>query len=227
MDNETGKSLVNLILDEAAQKGTGKWTSQNSLDIGALVPTIYAAVEMRLLSSLKSERITASQLLDGSKPVFSGNKEQLIRLAGKALYASKITSYAQGFALLRSASTEYDFGFNFADIALIWQAGCIIRASFLDDIASAFGSEPELPNLLLDDVFRTVISDNQSAWREVVKTAIDLGFPMMATSASLAYFDGYRSERLPANLIQAQRDFFGVHLYRSRDKEGVFHTKWE
>lgn len=226
-DADTGKSLVDLILDEAAQKGTGRWTSQNSLEVGALVPTIYAAVEMRLMSSLKSERIKASQLLGGDAPKFSGNKEQLINLAEKALYASKITSYAQGFSLLRSASKEYDFGFNYADIARIWRAGCIIRASLLDDIASAFDTEPELPNLLVNDVFRKIILDSQSAWREVVKAAIDLGIPMMATSASLAYFDAYRSERLPANLIQAQRDFFGAHTYRRVDREGVFHTKWE
>lgn len=149
--------LVDLILDEAAQKGTGRWTSQNSLEVGALVPTIYAAVEMRLMSSLKSERIKASQLLGGDAPKFSGNKEQLINLAEKALYASKITSYAQGFSLLRSASKEYDFGFNYADIARIWRAGCIIRASLLDDIASAFDTEPELPNLLVNDVFRKII----------------------------------------------------------------------
>jgi len=227
LDEETGESLVDLILDEAAQKGTGRWTSQNSLEVGALVPTIYAAVEMRLMSSLKQERILASQLLGGNTPKFSGNKEQLINLAEKALYASKITSYAQGFALLRSASKEYGFGFNYADVARIWRAGCIIRASLLDDIASAFDKEPELPNLLLNDVFRTAVLDSQSAWREVVKTAVDLGIPMMATSASLAYFDAYRSERLPANLIQAQRDFFGAHTYRRVDKDGVFHTKWE
>jgi 6-phosphogluconate dehydrogenase len=227
LDEETGESLVDLILDEAAQKGTGRWTSQNSLDVGALVPTIYAAVEMRLLSSLKSERVVASRLFGGDSPKFVGNREQLIDFAEKALYASKITSYAQGFALLRLASKEYYFGFNYADIARIWRAGCIIRASLLDDIVAAFEHEPELLNLLLNDVFRKVVLESQSAWREVVKTAIDLGIPMMATSASLAYFDAYRSERLPANLIQAQRDYFGAHTYRRMDKEGVFHTKWE
>jgi len=227
LDEETGKSLVDLILDEAAQKGTGRWTSQNSMDVGALVPTIHAAVEMRLLSSLKSERVIASKLLGSNTPKFVGNKEQLIDFAEKALYASKITSYAQGFGLLRSASKEYDFGFKYSDIARIWRAGCIIRASLLDDIVTAFEHEPELLNLLLDDVFRDVVLKNQSTWREVVKTAIDLGIPMMATSASLAYFDAYRSERLPANLIQAQRDYFGAHTYRRVDKEGVFHTKWE
>ncbi len=226
-DDETGESLVDLILDEAAQKGTGRWTSQNSLEIGALVPTIYAAVEMRLMSSLKAERMVASKLLGEHTSKFSGDTEKLINLAEKALYASKITSYAQGFALLRSASKEYGFGFNYADIARIWRAGCIIRASLLDDIAAAFETEPELPNLLLNETFRKVIVESQSAWRDVVKTAIDLGIPMMATSASLAYFDAYRSERLPANLIQAQRDFFGAHTYRRIDKDGTFHTKWE
>jgi 6-phosphogluconate dehydrogenase len=227
LDEETGKPLVDLILDEAAQKGTGRWTSQNSLEVGALVPTIYAAVEMRLMSSLKAERVKASQLLGGVAQKFTGDKERLINITEKALYASKVTSYAQGFALLKRASKEYKFGFNHADIARIWRAGCIIRASLLDDIASAFEREPELPNLLLDETFRNVVVESQSAWREVVKTAIDLGIPMMATSASLAYFDAYRSERLPANLIQAQRDFFGAHTYRRIDKEGVFHTKWE
>jgi 6-phosphogluconate dehydrogenase len=226
LDDTTGKALVDLILDEAEQKGTGRWTSQNSLEIGALVPTIYAAVEMRLMSALKGERVSASKLLDGNVPEFAGDREQLIHLAEKALYVSKITSYAQGFALLRSASKEYDFGFQFADIARIWRAGCIIRAALLDDIAGAFEIEPELPNLLLTPAFREIVWESQSAWREVVKTAIDLGIPMMATSASLAYFDAYRSERLPANLIQAQRDFFGAHTYRRIDKEGTFHTKW-
>ncbi len=227
LDEETGMPLVDLILDEAAQKGTGRWTSQNSLEVGALVPTIYAAVEMRLMSSLKTERVKASQLLGGEIAKFSGDKEQLINIAEKALYASKVTSYAQGFALLRSASREYGFGFNYTDIARIWRAGCIVRASLLDDIASAFKKEPELPNLLLAETFRKVVMENQFAWRETVKTAIDLGIPMMATSASLAYFDAYRSERLPANLIQAQRDFFGAHTYYRVDKGGSFHTKWE
>ena len=227
LDEETGESLVDLILDEAAQKGTGRWASQNSMDVGALVPTIHAAVEMRLLSSLKPERVKASVLLASNVSKFRGDKEQLIRFAEKALHASKITSYAQGFALLRSASKEYGFGFNCADIARIWRAGCIIRASLLDDIVAAFEREPELSNLLLNGVFRDIVLNSQSAWREVVKTAVDLGIPLMATSASLAYFDAYRSERLPANLIQAQRDYFGAHTYRRVDKDGVFHTRWE
>jgi 6-phosphogluconate dehydrogenase len=227
LDEETGESLVDLILDEAAQKGTGRWTSQNSLEVGALVPTIHAAVEMRLLSSLKLERVAASRLLDGNVSTFSGDKAKLIHFAEKALYASKITSYAQGFSLLRLASEQYGFGFNYGDIARIWRAGCIIRASLLDAIASAFETEPELPNLLLNHVFREILMESQTAWREVIKTAIDLGIPVMATTVSLAYFDAYRSERLPANLIQAQRDFFGAHTYRRVDKKGEFHTNWE
>ena len=169
----------------------------------------------------------ASQLLDGNPSKFTGDRKQLIDLSEKALYASKITSYAQGFALLRSASNEYGYAFHSANIALIWRAGCIIRASLLNDIASAFETEPELPSLLLNKVFRETMLESQTAWREVVKSAIDLGIPMMATAASLAYFDAYRSERLPANLIQAQRDFFGAHTYRRIDQEGVFHTNWE
>jgi len=227
LDEEAGGSLVDLILDEAAQKGTGRWTSQNSMDVGALVPTIHAAVEMRLLSSLKAERVSASKLLDGAALKFKGDREQLVNFAEKALYASKITSYAQGFALLKSASREYGFGFNYADVARIWRAGCIIRASLLDEIVAAFEHDPDLPNLLLNEAFRDVVLSDQTAWREVVKTAIDLGIPMMAISTSLAYFDAYRSERLPANLIQAQRDYFGAHTYRRMDKEGVFHTQWE
>ena len=227
LDEGTGEALVDLILDEAVQKGTGKWTSQNSLEVGAPVPTIYTAVEMRLLSGLRLERMIASKLLGGRNSTFSGDYRQLISLAKKALYASKITSYAQGFALLRSASSEYGFGFCYSDIARSWRAGCIIRASLLDDIATAFELEPELSNLLLSDVFRETVSEVQAAWREAVKTGIDLGIPMMATSASLAYFDAYRSERLPANLIQAQRDFFGAHTYRRVDKDGTYHTIWD
>ena len=226
IDEETGESLVDLILDEAAQKGTGRWTSQNSLDIGALVPTIHAAVEMRLLSNLKSERIMANNFFERDVLGFSGNVEQLIDSAEKALYISKLTSYAQGFSLLRSASEEYGFDFNFADIARTWRSGCIIRASLLGDIVRAFEHESQLPNLLLSNVFREVVLNYQSAWREVTKTAIDLGIPMMAISASLAYFDAYRSARLPTNLIQAQRDYFGAHTYQRVDKVGVFHTKW-
>lgn len=226
LDADSGKPLVDIILDEAAQKGTGKWTSQNALDIGAPIPTINAAVESRLLSSLKTERVAASKMLGGETAPFTGDRERLIDLAGKALYASKITSYAQGFGLMKLASKEYDYNLNYAGIARIWRAGCIIRADLLGDISSAYERDPQLPNLLLDDTFREIVLSHQSAWREVVQTAIGLGIPMLATSASLAYFDAYRSETLPANLTQAQRDYFGAHTYRRIDREGVFHTQW-
>ena len=226
LDADSGKPLVDMILDEAAQKGTGKWTSQNALDIGAPIPTINAAVESRILSSLKTERVAASKVLGGGTAPFSGDRERLIDLAGKALYASKITSYAQGFGLMKLASKEYDYNLNYAGIARIWRAGCIIRADLLGDITTAFERDPHLPNLLLDEAFREIVLSHQSAWREVVQTAIGLGIPMLATSASLAYFDAYRSETLPANLTQAQRDYFGAHTYRRIDREGVFHTQW-
>ena len=224
--DESGGTLVDFILDEAAQKGTGKWTSQNALDVGAPIPTINAAVESRILSSLKQQRMEASRILGGESGTFKGDRNRLVDMARQALYASKITSYAQGFELLEMASKEYDYGMNHAGIARIWRAGCIIRAGLLNDIASAFERKPGLPNLMLDDSFRSILLDHQAAWREVLQTGIGLGIPMLATSASLAYFDAYRSERLPANLTQAQRDYFGAHTYRRSDREGTFHTEW-
>jgi len=226
LDENSGEALVDFILDEAAQKGTGKWTSQNALDIGAPIPTINAAVESRILSSLKSERVAASRILGGEIAPFTGDRQRLIHLAEKALHASKITSYAQGFGLLKLASKEYEYNLNYAGIARVWRAGCIIRAGLLGDIMSAFERNPELPNLLLDETFREIITSHQFAWREVVQSAVGLGIPMLATSASLAYFDAYRSERLPANLTQAQRDYFGAHTYRRVDRDGTFHTEW-
>jgi 6-phosphogluconate dehydrogenase len=217
---------VDLILDEAAQKGTGKWTSQNSFDLGIAIPTINAAVESRMISALKSERIAASARL-GSAGHFSGNLEHLVAAAEQALYASKITSYAQGLRLLSAASQEYEWGLDLAQIVRIWRAGCIIRAALLNDIMTAFKANPSLPNLLLDETFADIVLSRQSAWREVIQTAVGLGIPMLATGASLAYFDAYRSERLPANLTQAQRDYFGAHTYRRLDREGAFHTQWE
>jgi 6-phosphogluconate dehydrogenase len=225
-DPDTGKALVDVILDEAAQKGTGKWTSQNSLDVGAPVPTITAAVESRVISSLKSQRASASKVLHGPKPEFKGDRQRLIDAAHAALYASKITSYAQGMGLLKIASEEYDYDLHLAEIAKIWRAGCIIRANLLDDIMSAFQHDTGLVNLLLDDAFRTVVESRQEAWRLVVQTAVGMGIPALALSASLAYFDAYGSERLPANLTQAQRDYFGAHTYRRLDREGSFHTEW-
>ncbi len=226
MDPETGVPLVDVILDEAQQKGTGKWASQNAFDIGAPIPAINAAVESRILSGLKSQRIAASMIIHGPAIEFQGSRDQLIKAARATLYATKIVSYAQGMGLLQIASQEYNYALNLGEIAKIWRAGCIIRASLLGDITNAFKRDPGLSNLLLDDAFRTAVESRQADWRSVVQTAISLGIPAMALSASLAYFDAFRSERLPANLTQAQRDYFGAHTYRRIDREGVFHTQW-
>jgi len=225
-DPETGRPLVDLILDEAQQKGTGKWTSQHAFDIGAPIPTINAAVESRILSALKAERVHASRVLHGPSPHYHGQRERLVEAVRAALYASKVTSYAQGFGLLRMASAEYGYDLQAGTIAKIWRAGCIIRASLLGDIMAAYQRDAALPNLLLDDAFRQAIERRQGSWRFAVQVAVELGIPVPAMSASLAYFDAYRSERLPANLTQGQRDYFGAHTYRRIDKPGVFHTEW-
>jgi 6-phosphogluconate dehydrogenase len=226
-DPESGLPLVEIILDEAAQKGTGKWTSQNALDVGAPIPTINAAVESRILSSLKSQRVVASKIIIGPKLEFKGERGQLIESARAALYASKITSYAQGLGLLKLASDEYKYELNISEIAKIWRAGCIIRANLLGDITAAFQRDPGLVNLLLDESFRVAVESRQKSWRFLVQTAVGLGIPILAVGASLAYFDAYRSERLPANLTQAQRDYFGAHTYRRTDREGTYHTEWQ
>jgi 6-phosphogluconate dehydrogenase len=226
-DPDTGFPLVDLILDEAQQKGTGKWASQNALDVGAPIPTINAAVESRILSSLKSQRVNASKVILGPKPEYQGDRQRLIDAACQALYASKITSYAQGLGLLKIASDEYQYDLDMGEIARIWRAGCIIRASLLDDIMAAYRRNPTLVNLLLDESFRVTVENRQGSWRFVVQTAVGMGIPVLALGASLAYFDAYRSERLPANLTQAQRDYFGAHTYRRVDREGVFHTEWQ
>jgi 6-phosphogluconate dehydrogenase len=225
-DPDTGKPIVDIILDEAQQKGTGKWASQNALDVGAPIPTINAAVESRIISALKPQRVVASTVLHGPTPRFTGNKQKLIEAARAALYASKILSYAQGLGLLKIASEEYKYDLKLGAIARIWRAGCIIRASLLSDITAAYARHPALVNLLLDDAFRVAVESRQEALRTVIQTAVGMGIPVLAHSASLAYFDAYRSERLPANLTQAQRDYFGAHTYRRVDKEGVFHTEW-
>lgn len=226
LDEELGAPLVDYILDEAAQKGTGKWTSQNAFDVGAPIPTINAAVESRIMSSLKSQRVKASKIIRGPKPVFEGDRQRIIMAARDALYASKVTSYSQGMGLLRMASDEYEYGLNLTDIAKIWRAGCIIRARLLGDIMDAYQRNPDLVSLLLDDTFRTEVENRQDSWRFVIQSAIGMGIPVLAMSASLAYFDAYRTERLPANLTQAQRDYFGAHTYRRIDQEGSFHTNW-
>jgi 6-phosphogluconate dehydrogenase len=225
-DAETGRPLVDMILDEAQQKGTGKWTSQNAFDIGAPIPTINAAVESRILSGLKQERTAAAKIIRGPQTPYSGSRADLIAAARAALYAGKITAYAQGMSLLRIASNEYQYDLDLGEIARIWRAGCIIRAALLGDITSAFRRDPQLTNLLLDPAFRAAVESRQAAWRSVVQTAIELGIPTLALGSALAYFDAYRSERLPANLTQAQRDYFGAHTYRRVDREGSFHTEW-
>jgi 6-phosphogluconate dehydrogenase len=226
VDDATGRPLVDVILDEAAQKGTGKWTSQNALDVGAPIPTINAAVESRIISALKSERVAASAVLKGPAPSFSGARQPIIDATRDALYASRVATYAQGLALLRLASDEYHYGLRPGAIARIWRAGCIIRARLLGDITAAWERDAQLVNLLLDEVFRDAVMQRQDAWRRVVQTAVGLGIPVPAMAASLGYFDAYRTDRLPANLTQAQRDYFGAHTYRRIDKEGVFHTSW-
>jgi 6-phosphogluconate dehydrogenase len=225
-DPETGEALVDVILDEAQQKGTGKWTSQYALDVGAPIPTINAAVESRLLSALHAERQAASRVLRGPAPGVPGSREALVADARDALYAAKITSYAQGLSLLRLASAEYGYGIQPREVAKIWRAGCIIRASLLGDIMQAFERDAALPNLLLDEVFADAVMRRQAAWRRVVQAAVEAGIPALALNASLAYFDAYRAARLPANLTQAQRDYFGAHTYRRTDRPGTFHTEW-
>jgi 6-phosphogluconate dehydrogenase len=227
VDDESGQPLVEFILDEAGQKGTGRWTGQNALEIGAPTPTIDAAVHARILSSLKEERVAASQVLHGPLVNFKGDQIAMVVAVEDALYASKILSYAQGMAMLRIASKEYDYGIDYGEIARIWRAGCIIRAELLNDIMAAFQRKLDLPNLMLDQAFIQAIKKRQDALRKVVATAVELGVPVLAMSSALAYYDSYRSQRLPANLIQAQRDFFGAHTYHRVDKEGSFHTEWE
>jgi 6-phosphogluconate dehydrogenase len=226
-DPETGTAVVDVILDEAAQKDTGKWTSQNALDLGAPTPTINAAVESRIVSSYKGERVAASDVLAGPKPKISADPQEVTDTVRDALYAAKICSYAQGFALMRLASQEYDYNLNYGEIAKIWRGGCIIRARFLDDIRQAFKRNADLPNLMIDPEFAQAMNARQSALRKVVALAAENGIPALAFGSALAYFDAYRSARLPANLTQAQRDYFGAHTYRRLDREGSFHTEWQ
>ena len=225
-DGQTEQPLVDLVLDTAAQKGTGKWTSQNSFDLGVPIPTINAAVEARMLSALKAERVAAAEALAGPKIAASADRSALIAAARAALYASKICAYAQGMALLRAASAEYGYNLDLGAVAALWRAGCIIRARFLDDVTQAFRATPDLANLLLDEHFAAAIKERDAQWREALRTAIALGIPTPALSSALAYYDSYRAARLPANLIQAQRDYFGAHTYQRIDQPGTFHSSW-
>ncbi len=227
-DPKTGKPMVEVIMDTAGNKGTGKWTSQSALDLGVPLPLITESVFARYISTLKEEREVASKELSPIKvPELSNTEKQaLIESVRKGLYFSKIMSYAQGFAQMRVASEEFDWNLNYGEIAKIFRAGCIIRAQFLQKITDAFERDPELKNLLLDKYFLYVTESYQEAVREVVVTAVQAGIPVPTFSSALAYYDSYRSEVLPANLIQAQRDYFGAHTYNRVDKPGVFHFEW-
>ncbi|MDQ0413750.1 6-phosphogluconate dehydrogenase [Mesobacillus stamsii] len=226
-DDETGKALVDVILDTAGQKGTGKWTSQSALDLGVPLPIITESVFARFISAMKQERTEASKVLTGpeAKP-FDGDKKEFIESIRKALYLSKICSYAQGFAQMRAASEEYDWNLNYGEIAMIFRGGCIIRAQFLQKIKEAYDRDPGLKNLLLDPYFKEITESYQQSLREIISAAVLNGIPVPSLSAALSYFDSYRTETLPANLIQAQRDYFGAHTYQRIDKEGIFHTEW-
>jgi 6-phosphogluconate dehydrogenase len=231
IDPETNNALVDMILDKAGQKGTGKWTGQLALDLGVPTTLITEAVFSRFLSSRKDNRVRASKILKGpggSIQEFRETTERLefIEAVRQALYVSKICSYAQGFYQLQAASREYDWDLKLGELAMLWRGGCIIRAAFLEHINAAFGRQPGLENLMLDSFFKDAIDSGQAGWRDVVGTAARIGIPIPAMGSALAYYDSYRAERLPHNLLQAQRDYFGAHTYERLDREGVFHTDW-
>ncbi|CAJ7019438.1 6-phosphogluconate dehydrogenase [Burkholderia pseudomallei] len=226
-DDETGEHLVDVILDRAAQKGTGKWTSQNALDLGVPLPLITESVFARVLSSLKAQRVAASEVLSGPSPApLEGDRAAFVESVRRALYLSKVISYAQGFAQLDTASKEYGWNLDLGTIAKIFRAGCIIRARFLQKITDAYAKNAALANLLLDPYFQDIAANYQSALRDVVIAAVKAGVPVPAFASAVAYFDSYRSARLPANLVQAQRDFFGAHTFERTDKPGSFHASW-
>ncbi len=228
-DPESGQPLVDMIVDKAGQKGTGKWTVGHAVEMGVPLSVIGSAVEARILSSMKAERVAASEILPAPDvPEWTGDRKAMIAAVRDALYASKIISYAQGFVQLGAASELYDWGLNFGDISSIWRGGCIIRARFLNRITEAYRKNPGLKNLILDPYFRDIIASTQTNWRSAVQTAIGRGVAVPAFGAALAYFDSYRSARLPANLLQAQRDYFGAHTYERTDRPAgeFFHTEW-
>lgn len=226
-DEGTGKPVIDVILDAAGNKGTGKWTSQSALDLGVPLPLITESVFARYISAYKEERVQASKILSRTNDFeFTGDKKELVEKIREALYFSKIMSYAQGFAQLRVASKEFDWDLPFGEIAKIWRAGCIIRARFLQKITDAYDKNPEIENLLLDDYFVEITKKYQQSVRDVVALAVQAGVPVPTFSSAIAYFDSYRAERLPANIIQAQRDYFGAHTYERVDKEGIFHYSW-
>ncbi len=228
-DPRSDKPFVEIVMDAAGQKGTGKWTSVNALDMGVPAPTVAEAVFARCLSAVKGERISASKILSGPNiKIQADNKQVIVSAIRDALYCSKICSYAQGFQLMREAQKEYKWNLNFGEIAKIWRGGCIIRAAFLQKITDAFDKDPNIANLLLDDYFNECLSIYQSNWRKVISLAVQSGIPVPTFSSALSYYDGYRSERLPQNLLQAQRDYFGAHTYERTDEESgkFFHLDW-
>jgi 6-phosphogluconate dehydrogenase len=226
--DESGEYVVDTILDTAGQKGTGKWTGITALDLGMPVTLIGEAVFARCLSAMKEMRVAASKQLEGSDMAFEGDKKAFVEDIRKALLASKIISYTQGYMLLGEAAKNYGWNLNYGGIALMWRGGCIIRSAFLGKIKDAFDKNPDLHSLLLDDYFKGVIHDCQASWRRVVAKAMEMGVPVPAFSTALCFYDGYRHERLPANLLQAQRDYFGAHTYERVDKPRgeFFHTNW-
>ena len=228
-DPETGRPMVSVILDAAGQKGTGKWTSQAGLDLGVGIPQFAGAGFARCRAAAKDERVAASRVLAGpGGAAFAGDRAEFLADLEQAVYAAKICSYAQGFQLLRAASAEHGWNLNFGDVALLWRGGCIIRARFLGKIKEAFDAEPGLANLLMAPYFRQAAAEAQAGWRRVVRAGVDRGVPLPAISTALSYYDAYRSERLPANLLQAQRDYFGAHTYErvDRPRGQFFHTNW-
>ncbi|WP_161878144.1 NADP-dependent phosphogluconate dehydrogenase [Alkalibacterium sp. MB6] len=226
-DPQTGADLVDVILDRAGNKGTGKWTSQSALDLGLPLPLITESVFARYISAMKDERVAASKVLpQPEKAEFTGDKKEIIGKIREALYFSKIMSYAQGFAQMGMASKEYDWNLQYGEIAKIFRAGCIIRARFLQKITEAYERNPELKNLVLDEYFLDITSNYQQSVRDLVGMAVQAGVPIPAFSSAIAYYDSYRSERLPANIVQAQRDYFGAHTYERTDQEGSFHFDW-
>ena len=225
-DDRSEDFLVDKILDAAGAKGTGKWMSQLALDLGVPSTLVTSAVYARSLSAMKDIRVRASQVLHGPSKRFEGDGDTFVEAVRQALYASKICSYAQGFVQLQAAAKEHEWPLNYGDCALLWRGGCIIRAQFLDRIKEAFDAQPDLENLLLFPYFRDAVHRAQQSWRHVVIVATELGLPVPAFSTALSYYDGFRQERLPANLLQAQRDYFGAHTYRRVDQEGMFHTDW-
>jgi 6-phosphogluconate dehydrogenase len=226
--DDEGKYVLDSILDTAGQKGTGKWTGISALELGVPMTLVAEAVFSRCVSALKSERLAASTILRGPSPRFEGDKTAFVNDIGRAIYVSKIVSYAQGYMLMREAATEYKWHINYGGVAQMWRGGCIIRSRFLGKIRDAFATDPDLHNLLLDDFFRSVIDSSQASWRRIVARGAEMGIPLPAMASALAFFDGYRHGWLPANLVQAQRDYFGAHTYErvDRPRGQFFHTNW-